>query len=292
MFKISRICLRLIRIASLEDELDVDVKDPERMIEEIRHNKEMRADIFTFIQRIPDLKPRYRYHMEWESIAALDYRDHHHWFNELIDFRCRNKVRKGEKKVVVIRVADFNDDFIRGIENIYNESPVRQGRRFPHYGKSFEEVKAANSTHLDRSDFIGAYYHGELIGFIKLVYGDRTARTEQIISKLGHRDKAPTNALVSKAVELCEERKVPFIIYGVWSQGSLGEFKQSSGFRKVDLPRFYVPMNIKGKIAIQSGLYKGLKKRIPDKIRDEIIRIRTKWHRNRPGPEKKMPPQN
>jgi hypothetical protein len=283
MIKISRVCMRLLRIASLEDELDIDLNDPQHMIEAIRQNRGTRADVFTFIQRVPDLAPRYQYHMEWESMAVLEYHDYHHWFNELIDFRCRNKVRKAEKKGVEIRRADFDDDFVRGIMNIYNESPVRQGKRFWHYGKSFEEVKAANTTHLDRSDFIGAYYQGELIGFIKLVYGDRTARTEQIISKLEHRDKAPTNALISKAVELCDQKNVPYLIYGVWSTGSLGEFKQSSGFRKVDLPRYYVPMNVRGKIAIRLGLYKGTKERIPARIRDELTRIRRQWYQNRPS---------
>jgi hypothetical protein len=278
MLKISKSYMGLLRIASLEDELDIDLQDPQRLIEAIRQNRDASGDIFTFVQRMPDLTPRYQYHLEWESMAVLEYRDHHHWFNELIDFRCRNKVRKAEKKGVEIRRTDFDDELIRGIEDIYNESSVRQGRRFPHYGKSFEEIKAANSTHLDRSDFIGAYYHGELIGFIKLVYGDRTARTEQIISKLEHRDKAPTNALISKAVELCELKKVPYLIYGVWSIGSLGEFKQSSGFRKVDLPRYFVPMNIRGKIAIQWGLYRGIKERIPGSIRNELISIRTRWH--------------
>ena len=42
--------------------------------------------------------------------------------------------------------------FSRGISNVYNETPIRQGRKFWHYGKSFDQVKAANATYLDRSE--------------------------------------------------------------------------------------------------------------------------------------------
>src|SRR6202007_3187530 len=107
-----------------------------------------------------------------------------------------------EKRGVNVKIAQFDDEFVRGIQGIYNESPVRQGRRFWHFGKNFETVKRENATYLDRSDFIGAYFNDELIGFIKIVYVDCIATLMQILAKEEHHDGRPMNALLAKAVEL------------------------------------------------------------------------------------------
>jgi hypothetical protein len=275
---------RFPRTVYLEDELDLDIQDPNRIADKIKADKNIKADIFTFIQRIPFSTPLHGYHHEFESIAALEYKNYDYWFNKIIDSKCRNTIRKAEKKGVAVRIANFNHEFVQGIVNIYNESPVRQGRRFLHYRKSFNEVREANASHLERSDFIGAYYGTELIGFIKLVYGDRSARTEQIISQLQHRDKAPTNALLSKAVELCDAKMVPYLIYGVWSEGSLGEFKKNNGFKKYSFPRYFVPLNARGRIALRLGLHKGLKHHIPDILEKRLISLRTYWYKIISGP--------
>ena len=241
---------RHLRIARLEDEMDRDLTDPQGVIERLRRDKRVRADIFTFIQRIPDTEPRYDYLKEWDSCAGMEYGTYENWHENIIDSQGRKKLRKAEKRGVSVRLAEYNDEFVRGIEDIYNETPIRQGKPFRHYRMPFDEVKRANATHLDKSEFIGAYFESKLIGFVKLVYSDRIARTEQVLSKIEHRDKAPTNALLAKAVELCALRKIPFFTYGVWSQGTLGEFKKSIGFVRYDFPRYFVPLNFKGRLAI------------------------------------------
>ncbi len=48
---------------------------------------------------------------------------------------------------------------------IYNECPIRQRRRFPHYGKNLETVCCEEATFLDSSIFIGAFFEEKLIGF-------------------------------------------------------------------------------------------------------------------------------
>ena len=60
--------------------------------------------------------------------------------------KTRNMVRKAGKKDVSIRVVGFDDKLVEGIAEIYNESPLRQGNRFRHYGKDFETLKAAHAT--------------------------------------------------------------------------------------------------------------------------------------------------
>lgn len=270
---------RFLRIASIKDEYETDLFDPISILDRLRAEAGRKIDIFTFVQRVPDVTRDYDFPVEWESIAVLDYKDHKHWLEKILDDKTRNMIRKAGKKGVDIRTAVFDDDLIRGIVEIYNETPVRQGRPFKHYGKTFEETKEANATHLERSEFIGAFCGAELIGFIKLAYGVRTARAEQIISKIAHRDKAPTNALLSEAVRICQARGLPYLIYGTWpSKESFAQFKKNNGFQEYRLPRYYVPLTFKGRIAVKLGLYKRFKERVPAMVRDKLIAFRERWY--------------
>lgn len=288
--RILRIKGRLLKTATFLDEEDLDQPEPESALDEIRARSKGRIDIFSFCQRLPDIVPKYPFYHEWDSIAVLEFKTHDHWFENILGFKARNKVRKSGKKGVEIKVLDFDDNLVRGIQEIYNEAPIRQGRRFEHYGKSFEQIREANATHLERSVFIGALFEGELIGFIKLVYGDRTARAEQIISKFAHRDKAPTNALLEMAISLSEKRGVPYLVYGIWpKRESLAQFKISNGFERIELPRYYVPLNAKGRIGIRLGLHRELKERIPQAVRDKLFALREDWYNHKFGAKDQKP---
>src|SRR5439155_6343426 len=112
---------------------------------------------------------------------------------------------RAEKKGVSVLEAPFDDALVQGISAIYNECPVRQGRPFRHYGKDIETVRKEEATFLDRSIFIGAFLGDRLIGFVKLVTDE--SRTQaglmNIVSMVQHRDKAPTNALITQAIRSC-----------------------------------------------------------------------------------------
>jgi hypothetical protein len=178
---------------------------------------------------------------------------------------------------VVVRLTEFDDEFVKGMASIFNETPVRQGRPFWHYGKDVQTLKLEFSRNLAREDLIGAYYKGELIGFIFLAYAGAYCLITQIISKLEHRDKAPNNALLAKAVEICEEKNVAYLVYLRWDGGSLSEFKRRNGFRKIDLPRYYIPLSIKGQIAIKSELHHGFSALIPAKTRNLFLDLRKRY---------------
>ena len=191
----------------------------------------VKVDIFTFCQRLPETTPKYKYYMEWYDIAVLPVKSYEHWWSKQIKTRTRGKVRKAAKQDVVVRKAEFNDDFVRGMVSIFNESPIRQDRRFLHYGKDFETVKRQFSRYLFREELMGAYYKDELIGFIMLAYVGQSAVLGQIISKIKHRDKAPNNALIAKAVECCDRKEAPHLIYARWDTGSsLTYFKYETWF--------------------------------------------------------------
>jgi hypothetical protein len=160
---------------------------------------------------------------------------------------------------------------------IFNETPLRQGRRFWHYGKDFETVKRQFSRYLHRELLIGAYYLGEMIGVVMLGNAGRYGITGQIISKVKYRDKATNNALVAKAVQLCERSKLPYLVYFFWDAGSLVEFKRRCGFEEVRVPRYWIPLTTRGQLALNFGLHRGWKKVLPLPVRDRLKRLRTRW---------------
>src|SRR6266480_6118977 len=254
-----------------------DVENPEVLIDALQKSND-RPDILTFWQRLPDTEPRYPYQMERDSIAALPIQSYSFWWEKQIDRKARNKVRKAEKKGLTVKMASFDDTFVQGMTSIFNETPIRQGRRFLHYGKDFETVKREFSRFLFREEIFGAYVGEELVGFIMLADAGKYASLGQIVSKIAHRDLAPNNALLAKAVERCAEKGVPYLVYALWLEDSLGDFKRSNGFKKFDLPRYFVPLTGKGKLALKVGLHRGWKEAVPKQIRKPLKRLRRCWY--------------
>ncbi len=164
---------------------------------------------------------------------------------------------------------------------IFNEAPVRQGRPFWHYGKDVETVRRQFSRYIHREHMIGAYYKDEMIGLIMLGNAGRFGLTGQIISSLKHRDKATNNALVAKAVSVCERLELEYLVYLFWSEDSLSEFKRRCGFEKVKVPRYYVPLTWKGKVALKAGAHRGLRAMVPSRIKAPLKRLRASWYERR-----------
>ncbi len=274
---------RLIRIAFLDGEGYQFLDDPESAIEILREYGK-RIDIFTFIQQLSDTSPNYNYPMEWDNFAVLRVSTFDEWMTKQIDFKVRNKVRKATKNGVIVREVPLDDALIRGISDIYNETPIRQGRRFPNYGKDLESLRTMKSTFTDRSTFIGAFFEDHLIGFIKLVANeDRTqAGLMHILSMIKYRDKAPTNALMAQAVRSCAERGISYLWYANYSYGQkqgdpLADFKRHNGFEKIDVPRYYIPLTTSGRIALRLGLHHDLMSWIPEPVAATYRTLRSSW---------------
>jgi hypothetical protein len=267
----------IVKIIKLAEEWYEDIEDANSFMIEIR-KANVKADIFTFWQRMPETKPKYAYYRENESIAVLPIKGFNYWWNEQISAKTRNMVRKAEKNGVVIRETKFDDEFIRGLVEIFNESPYRQGKPFWHYGKDFETIKKQFANNIHREEIIGAYYDDRLIGFIMLAIAEKYAMTTQILSMMRHRDKAPTNALLARAVQICDAKNIPFLIYAMWSNKTLGSFKVHNGFERIDLPRYYIPLTIKGSIVLKLKLHHGAKEMVPGNIREMLLKIRRKWY--------------
>ena len=267
-----------LTVVQLQDEWYEDVRDPEFVIDILTSASDFKPDIFTFWQRLPDTEVRYQYYLEWESIAALPIQSYDHWFNKQISSRLRSQIRKATKEGLNVREAAYDDEFVRGMTEIFNEAPVRQGRRFWHYGKDFETVKQQFSRYLFREEMIGAYYGGEMIGFIMLGNAGNYGITGQIISKLKYRDKVTNNALIGKAVEVCAKKNLAYLVYLYWTNDSLAEFKRRCGFQETKVPRYFVPLTRKGKLALKLGLHRGWRSTLPDRIKRPLKKLRKSWH--------------
>lgn len=279
-----RITGRLLRTARLEAEGYQFLEDPQLVLEELRKSRS-RIDLFTFMQRLPETTPKYAYPMESDNFAALAVTTFDNWWKQAIDNKTRNMVRKGEKKGVVVRQIPFNDDLVKGIWEVYNESELRQGQRNSHFGKDLETVRRMEATFLDSSIFIGAFLGDSLIGFIKLVHDDtRTqAGLMNIVSMVRHRDKAPMNALIAEAVRSCADRGISYLVYSRFAYGkklrsSLTDFKERNGFQRIDLPRYYVPLTLMGRVALRLGLQHRLVDHLPESVAAKFRELRAAWY--------------
>ena len=258
--------------------------DPEAVLEGLR-NSGIRVDLFTFLQRLPETSPKYAYHMEWDNLAVLPVSTFDHWWTQQIRSLPRNRARQAEKKGVVLREVPIDEALFKGIVEIYNECPMRQGKPFPHYGMSLETARSYASTFSDRSIYIGAFLGEEMIGFIKLV-SDET-RTQaclvHILSMVRHKDKAPTNALIAAAVRYCADRGISYLVYEHFSYGkkkedSLSHFKEVNGFERVNLPRYYIPLTGIGWAALHLGLHHKFADRFPEAILTRFRQLRSSWY--------------
>ena len=279
------ICIsgRFLRIAHLHGDTFRFVDDPASLVNELRRCA-ARVDLFTFAQRLPETEPKFSYPVEWENAAVLAVTTFEHWWNHQLRSYPRNRARQAEKKGVVLRETPFDDALVAGIREIYNECPIRQRRRFPHYGKDFETVRREEATFLDSSVFIGAYFEDRLIGFVKLVPDESgtQAGLMNILSMAKHKDKAPTNALIAYAVRACATRGIRHLVYSKFDYGkerdSLRDFKERNGFQRVDTPRYYVPLTAIGTAAFRLGLHRSTSERIPKALADRLRALRAVWY--------------
>ena len=242
----------------------------------------LRADIFRFAQRLPDVTPKYNFHVEWDNLAVLPVSTYEAWWKNDTEYSVRKSVNRSKKLGVDVKPVTFGDEFVTALCRIYAETPVRQGKAFWHYNKDFHAIKHELDNYLDRSRFIGAYVGDELIGSMKITYVGPVAAIMQIFSAQKHFDKRPNNALISKAVELCEQDGKPYLVYGNFlyldPNSTLLEFKRRNGFKPVLFPTYYVPLTRKGKMALQLGLHRGIAALIPTPVVARYRKLRSLWY--------------
>ena len=268
---------RLLKTGRIRDEPYECLHDSERFVAKLRREQN-RPDLFTFMQPIADQKAHHPFYHELESLAVLPITTYENWWKNQIKDKTRNLIRKAQKKGVELHRVPFDDNLVHGVKAIYDECPLRQGKPFWHYRKGYQTIKAGLATFLDRSDLVGAFCGAELIGFFKLTSQNGTASLMHIISKIADRDKAPTNALIAKAVELCAERKISYLHYGLWSTGGFGMFKRNHAFERHTVPRYFVPLTLKGQLMLKLGLHREPADYLPPRWREQMVALRNSWN--------------
>jgi hypothetical protein len=284
-----------VKVASVFDDDVMEgemVKDPKTFVAELKRSG-LKADVLTFFQRVPDTTPKFPFHHTTDNYAVVPITTFEAWWDALPQ-ESRKNARRAAKRGVEVKVSTFDDELVRGIKKIFDESPVRQGRRFWHFGKDHATVKMEQGTYLERSEFIGAYFEGELIGIVKFVYVDKLAYLLTIIGMNAHWDKRPMNAMLAKAIEVCAQKKAGYFVYGNYiygkkSDSSLVEFKRRNGFVQADFPRYYVPLTLKGKIYVALRMYRGLSGSLPAPMLSAAWRVREFLYRFKKAPAKESP---
>lgn len=278
---------RWLRVATIRDEelQEDEIVDSEAFIAKLKARASgLEADIFSFASRAPEAAPKSACHVDCDSLAVIPITTYVDWLQKRATHDVRTAIKKAAKFGVVTREIELDDKLVEGIVRIYNESKYRQGKPFWHYGKDFHTVKRITSTYPERSTFIGAYFDNELIGFIKMVRVGNMTKTLHVISMKKYSNKKPTNALIAKAVEICAGRGDTHLMYGNYvyrdPKSSLTEFKRRNGFEELLVPRYYVPLSFKGRIALRMKLHRGLSAVLPLGLWRMLSRLReliTEW---------------
>lgn len=279
----------LLKMAWDAEEYVRDVVPTENLIRKL----EVRGvDAFSFLERrwchtFQDIEAWIKGN---DNIALLHLTDYDEWWKS-IGKKTRNMVRKAEKSGVRTEIAEPNDNLAKGVWKIYNETPIRQERAFPHYGASLAAVREELSS-TQNTTYVGAYLQNELVGFIQLVRGDDIVMISQILTLQKHLDKAVNNALIAKAIEVCADQRTRHVMYGrMGNHPSLDKFKQSNGFSKFQLTRYYVPITKKGKITIKLGLHKEMKDALPQSLKYFLFPIYNWFSRTRVRVRLKLKPK-
>ncbi len=276
----------LVKIAAIHDEwwLESEIENPEICIKILKEQKsrELRADVFTFSQKMPGSAPKYPYANEPESVAGARVSNFKAWWESLPQ-ESRKNVRRSQKRGVEIGTLEFDDQLLAGIAGVNNESPMRQGKPNAHYGKTLDQVKKDHESFVERSEFLGAYFENEMIGYLKVVYKGDVAAILNLAVKASHSDKRPANALIATAVERCAARQVSYLTYGFFNYGNkrespLREFKSRNGFEEVLTPRYYVPLTNWGRLALKFNLHRGLLGILPQGLITFSIGARLRWY--------------
>jgi len=276
-----------LKIAKIRGEAmrEKEIEDPELYLTALRNGEGqiLKADIFSFSQKLPATRPKYSYPMEWESVAAIPLANFKQWW-EALPQETRKNVRRSQKRGVLILIKELDQEVIEGIRAVNSDCPIRQGVRNAYYGLTAEDTKRRYGEFSGRCDFLCAYINNEMIGFLHLVYRDHVAAILNLTTKVSQFDKRPANALIAKAVEICEARGISHITYGLYNYGnkrhdSLLEFKIRNGFKEVHVPRYFVPLSPWGKLCMKANFHRGLIGNLPQSIISVGVRARVLWYK-------------
>ena len=123
---------------------------------------------------------------------------------------------------------------------------------------------------------------------MKIVHCGTFASVLTTLTRPSHADKRPANAILARVVRLCADESIPHLVYGQLNygnkrEGSLREFKLRNGFSEILVPRYYVPLTLRGRLALRLGMHKGPLGVLPPWAVKLALRGRGLLRRSRPA---------
>src|SRR6516164_3907206 len=91
-----------------EEMMENELENPDAYIAKLTGdaNDVLKADIFTFTQKLPATRPKYSYPIEWESVAAIHLVSFKQWWEGLPQ-ETRKNVRRSQRHGVAVRITEF-----------------------------------------------------------------------------------------------------------------------------------------------------------------------------------------
>src|SRR5437867_3927144 len=96
---------KFLRVARIKDEAhQEEIKNPGAVIAEIK-NSHLKADLFTFDQKVPNSEPQYEYYHELDNRAVIKLSSYDDWWNHKIKNDARRMVRKALKCGIEVKAV-------------------------------------------------------------------------------------------------------------------------------------------------------------------------------------------
>jgi hypothetical protein len=89
--------------------------------------------------------------------------------------------------------------------------------------------------------------------------------------------------VVKHAVRACAKRGIRNLVYSHFAyakreRDNLTHFKERNGFKRVDLPRYCVPITTWGQAALRLGLHHRFADRLPEDMGEKLGDLRSMWN--------------
>lgn len=220
-----------------------------------------------------------------DNVSCLPLTTPSRWLASLSQ-EARRNVRLAARRGVAVERLRFTPEAATELKAIYDETPLRQGRIFPHFGKPLASVHEENSTYAERSVYLAARLEGEMCGFLKMVRVGSAFKIMQILALQRLRSHRVMNALIAAAVEeACAARAECLIYcrhyYGRETDHSLTVFKERNGFRALHHRRLFLPLTLRGRLGLLCGLHRSLRSIAPPALLRPAFALRSLTHRLR-----------
>ena len=174
-------------------------------------------------------------------------------------------MRRASKRGVAVKAAEFSTTFVE----VSNRSTTKY-QVGPKFGTTADPKRwMENATCLGAAS--SSAFFGQTIGCRLITW---TIGGCQILS-MSCLDSGP-NALLKPWV--CSQES--FFVYGNTLRGNpnttLAEFKRRNGFEQMNFPRYYVPLTLKGRLALMLKLHRSLTQLLPPELAAFLIKVRAK----------------